>query len=363
MDPVLIFAWWIHYTLIATIHFLLPARIQPGYATDSTGKPLTYRLNGVQTLLTSVSLWAFLTYTGNTWTHFYDNLWTFLLSSCIIGLILSAVIVFAYPADPKSSQGILSDFFNGRAKNPQISIFGRTLDLKMVLYIVGIVQLKLNILSAFAHHRLTFSEDPNPGVSLYTALFSFWVFDYCMWERPHLFTFDFIAENLGFKIVWGCLCFYPYFYAIGILSVATKGNPHPPIAVLVLSATLFFAGWVLSRGANNQKWYFKTDPQRAFLGIKPEIIQSKDGKHKVLCSGFWGISRHVNYLGELLISTGLAMSLGQFNDWTPWLYPLYYVALLIPRQIDDDRRCEKKYGEVWKEYCRRVPYRIIPGVY
>ena len=31
--------------------------------------------------------------------------------------------------------------------------------------------------------------------------------------------------------------------------------------------------------------------------------------------------------------------------------------------IDDDRRCAEKYGPLWDEYCRRVPYRIIPGIY
>ncbi|MCA1665429.1 MAG: hypothetical protein LC659_14390 [Myxococcales bacterium] len=47
----------------------------------------------------------------------------------------------------------------------------------------------------------------------------------------------------------------------------------------------------------------------------------------------------------------------------PWLYPLYYVVLLLPRQHFDDRRCAAKYGALWSEYCRRVPYRIIPFIY
>ena len=39
------------------------------------------------------------------------------------------------------------------------------------------------------------------------------------------------------------------------------------------------------------------------------------------------------------------------------------LALLLPRQADDDRRCARKYGELWHEYRRRVPYRIIPRFY
>jgi delta14-sterol reductase len=39
------------------------------------------------------------------------------------------------------------------------------------------------------------------------------------------------------------------------------------------------------------------------------------------------------------------------------------VGLLVPRQIDDDRRCAQKYGELWNEYQRAVPRRIIPFLY
>jgi protein-S-isoprenylcysteine O-methyltransferase Ste14 len=46
-----------------------------------------------------------------------------------------------------------------------------------------------------------------------------------------------------------------------------------------------------------------------------------------------------------------------------WLYPLYYVGLLVPRQLDDDRRCAEEHGALWDDYRRRVPYRIIPRIY
>ena len=88
-----------------------------------------------------------------------------------------------------------------------------------------------------------------------------------------------------------------------------------------------------------------------------------DGDRRVLVSGFWGLSRHVNYLGELLMATALALCLGYPGAVWPWLYPLYYLVLLVPRQLDDDRRCAEKYGALWDEYRRAVPYRIVPWVY
>ena len=48
----------------------------------------------------------------------------------------------------------------------------------------------------------------------------------------------------------------------------------------------------------------------------------------------------------------------------PWLYPLYYVALFVPRQMDDDAQLQAKYGDKsFAEYVRLVPYRIVPYVW
>ena len=75
------------------------------------------------------------------------------------------------------------------------------------------------------------------------------------------------------------------------------------------------------------------------------------------------VSRHVNYLGEIGMATGLTLALGYRLQLAIWLYSLYYVALLVPRQIADDRRCAEKSGALWKEYVTRMPYRVLPGTY
>ena len=62
-------------------------------------------------------------------------------------------------------------------------------------------------------------------------------------------------------------------------------------------------------------------------------------------------------------SASITLALGYPDRWVTWLYPLYYVALLVPRQMDDDRRCAAKYGALWDAYVKRVPYRIVPFVY
>ena len=39
------------------------------------------------------------------------------------------------------------------------------------------------------------------------------------------------------------------------------------------------------------------------------------------------------------------------------------LALLLHRSIRDDRKCRAKYGKHWDEYCQRVPYVLVPGIY
>lgn len=74
--------------------------------------------------------------------------------------------------------------------------------------------------------------------------------------------------------------------------------PPPPHAGawrylwLIVTPALFVAGWCISRGANMQIYTFRRWPERTFAGIKPEIIEA--GERKILCSGFWGASRHPN---------------------------------------------------------------------
>ena len=232
----------------------------------------------------------------------------------------------------------------------------------MYLYSAGATVLELNLLAFATHHVLSNPTRPSPGVVVHVCLFSWSILDYLVFEPVHLYTYDLVAERIGFKLVWGCLAFYPYFYAIGLWVVADLDNPGSPTWLLVLSAAVFLMGWILARGANMQKYYFKHDREHVFLGlIKPRTIS--DGDRHLLCIGFWGISRHVNYLGEVLMSIGLTIALGWPSLIVPWLYPLYYVVLLAIRERDDDRRCEEKYGELWRGYREAVPWRIVPHLY
>ena len=346
------------YGLVYLLHRWLPGRIVDGYLTDEGGAPLRYLINGRWVLLVLLLLITGLTLSGLfDWTSFYAYRWSMLAGACVLGLVYTLQLVLTAPSTGKP---LIADLFLGRTENR----FYGPVDAKMYLYLAGACMLFLNTVSFAMFHGRTLPE-ANPGVYLHAALLCFFVLDYLTFERVHLYTYDLFAERLGFKLAWGCLVFYPFFYVVGLWG--TVELPTPTVIEMLgplwlgFSALVFFAGWALARGANMQKYYFKLDPSRPFLGIAPQEVADNQGR--LLCSGFWGIARHVNYLGEILMATGLALSLGHFDVVWPWLYPLYYVLLLGTRERDDDRRCEEKYGPLWDEYRRRVPYRIVPGVY
>ena len=120
----------------------------------------------------------------------------------------------------------------------------------------------------------------------YTTLFLVFCVEYVYHEHVHLYTFDLFAEKvvtklfhciivifllwqIGFKLLWGCLFFYPMFYGIGTWSLiapptaTTDISPSQVAAIVVL----YLSGWFLTRGANNQKHALKTSPQRKTFGF------------------------------------------------------------------------------------------------
>ena len=353
------FSGWLVFAGILVLHLVVPARKVKGYVhKDDSSELLTYRLNGLPVLALSVVIWFVLGHSGiMPWDWLWQHRWLGALGGCVLGALISAVMMFRSPGEGKTW---LADYYLGRMRNPQI-INGRT-DAKMYLYVAGAALLLLNLLSFGAHHHLRYPDDPSFGVFLYVLLFTWFICDYMIFERIHLYTYDLFAERLGFKLIWGCLAWYPYFYCVGLWGVSDLPNPDAPAWLYLLATVIFFSGWLLARGSNMQKFYFKQDPQQKFLGVfEPRTIS--DGERHVLCSGFWGVSRHVNYLGEILMSCGLTLALGWPFTLVPWLYPLYYIVFLLPRERDDDRRCAEKYGPLWDKYRKQVPWRIVPRVY
>ena len=341
---------------------LLPGRRVPGYAVDSeTGKPREYRLNGLLIYVIAVVVWA-VEFAGMPRDWFYrSSLYAFAGGTALCAII-ALFAVFSQPrGDAKNP---LAGLWVGRSR--ELSLFNHRFDLKMYTYVVGGAMWALNALSGAAYHQERFDEDANPGVWLYAGLLTFYVLDYFIYERVQLYTYDMMHENVGFRMLWGGLVFYGWLFIFPLWGMAAYPDPGFSTAWtyvwLIGTAALFLVGWGISRGTNMQKYTFKRWPDRKFLGIQPEYI--KAGDRKILVSGFWGVARHFNYMGEWTLALAIGLVFGHFSIAWAWTYTVFIFGFFTWRQLADDKNCAEKYGaEKWAEYQARVKYRIVPGVY
>jgi len=96
---------------------------------------------------------------------------------------------------------------------------------------------------------------------------------------------------------------------------------------------------------------------RANYNIKGSKVETV-----LLLSGWWGVSRHFHYLPEILAALCWSLPV-LFNTLLPYFYVMYLVVVMVSRVRRVDKRCHEKYGSDWEDYCNRVPYKIIPGVF
>jgi len=354
LTPVAIFA------ILLALHIVIPARRVDGYAHRGAGDtPVRYRLNGFGVFACALGIWGLeLTLAPLGW--LWEVKWHALAGAVALSVVLTVWLVLRAPADDRNPW---IQWIEGRSRNVQ---FAGHVDTKMFMYIFGGALLALNAVSSAAYHQGQYGDAANIGIYLHAAMWVWFVGDYFWFERVQLFTFDIFEERVGFKLIIGCIAVYPCLYPVALWG--TAGLPAPDIdpawnpVWLGGSAAIFLVGWAITRGANFQKYTFKRFPERPFLGfVKPATVT--DGERTILCSGFWGAARHMNYTGEILEALGMALAIGHFTNAWAWAYFVYLTIFFVARERIDDRRCAIKYGELWTQYRRRVPHRLFPGVY
>ncbi|KTG02214.1 hypothetical protein cypCar_00042410 [Cyprinus carpio] len=90
-------------------------------------------------------------------------------------------------------------------------------------------------------------------------------------------------------------------------------------------------------------------------------IRSPAGR-SLLVSGWFGWVRHPNYSGDILMMFAWCLPCG-FTSVLPYLPVLQCFNLLRQRANEIEESCLKKHRDAWREYCRRVPYKLLPYVY
>lgn len=196
------------------------------------------------------------------------------------------------------------------------------------------------------------------------------------WEMGYMRSIDIIVDRAGYEIQWGCLVWVPSVYTFHSRFLVQHPSGLSYAAALSLFA-LSMAGVLLNYAADRERDVFRASKgQCKVWGSKPRYITAKytivDGKtgksteksSLLLASGFWGMARHFQYFFELTAAYSWCFLANPFeNGLLVMLYALFLTGLLVDRSKRDTEKCRLKYGKYYDEYCKLVPYKIVPGIY
>lgn len=202
-----------------------------------------------------------------------------------------------------------------------------------------------------------------------SILQAIYVIDFFINEDWYLRTIDICHDHFGFYLAWGSMVWLPCMYTLQAQYLARN-----PVHLSVLQATVILftgaSGYAIFRSVNHQKDIARRTKGACNIWGSPAKIlkvsyRTKDGvEHQsmLLYSGWWGIARHVNYMGDLILSYSMCATCG-FQNLLPWTYAIFMTILLVHRCWRDEERCSKKYGKYWDVYCAKVKWAMIPGIY
>jgi Delta14-sterol reductase len=203
-------------------------------------------------------------------------------------------------------------------------------------------------------------------------------------EPAILTTIDMIQDGFGFMLSFGDLVWVPFIFSLQSRYLAVHPvNLGPFYVALILAVQL--SGYYMFRASNSEKNRFRVNPNDPAVRHLTYIKTSQGSR--LLTSGWWGQARHINYLGDWFMSWSYCLpTLAAGYKLTPsilypgtrlvstegmkgwaipvtYFYLIYFAVLLVHRERRDEAKCRRKYGKDWDEYCKKVPSRIIPGVY
>ncbi|PMD25796.1 ERG4/ERG24 ergosterol biosynthesis protein [Hyaloscypha hepaticicola] len=361
---------WILFQI--ALYQFLPSKLSTGQLTPA-GNLLKYRTNGLLAWIVTHVLFVALAVSGLMDPAILARHWEPLLVTTNIAGFLLTGLVYAkahlsptHEKDRKFSGSVLYDMYMGIELNPR---FGKYFDFKLFTNgRPGIIAWTL-IDFSFIAYQYEIHGYITKSILVSTILHTIYVVDFFINEDWYLRTIDICHDHFGFYLAWGSIVWLP-----GIYTLQTQYLARNPViwsdaqaAGILLTG---ISGYILFRSVNHQKDIVRRTKGYCHLWGSPAKVlrvkyHTKDGlEHKslLLCSGWWGLARHVNYLGDLILSYSMCAACG-FTNLLPWTYAIFMTILLIHRCWRDEERCSKKYGKGWEEYCKRVPWVLIPGVY
>jgi Delta14-sterol reductase len=339
---------------IFLLRIVLPGKLHTGQKLKD-GSRRTYKLNGLRILLVLAALLA-AAHVAHVFSLATVNrlFWPLFVVANVFALLHTAHLyltgVRKLGGAPRHGS-LLKDLWMGVELNPELL----GVDLKMFAYLPSLMGLwVLNVSFGVAQHEAL--GHLTTRMWLYQGFFTIYIVNYFEFEYGMLHTWDVIAEDFGYMLVWGDYVLVPFFYSICGWWLLGYLEPIPTYEAVAL-CVLFAVGFAIFRGANQQKHDYKEHPERPIWGKAPETVGGR-----LLVSGFWGIGRKLNYTGELMAYFAWTLTTG-FQSVVPYLLPLWLLCLFSHRAWRDDLKCRAKYGPLWTEYCARARFRMFPIVY
>jgi len=342
---------------------VLPGREYTG-APQRDGRRRTYRLNGFASLLVTLAVLAVLLRTGTLHgASAVALLGPLLVTSILLAYGFGAFLYVYGRRDPsyeaphlRGISRVAYDYFMGTGLNPRI---GRV-DLKMFMEskVAMTGWLVLTLLMAHAEYEKTGTL--SLAMALVCLFQAFYTFDFFWFEEAMLSTWDINHENYGFMLCFAFLTWMPFNFSLQS-QYLVYADPQLSLPAVIGLVTLNFGGYYIFRSSNLQKHRFRSAPGTKIWGRDPDYIETQRGTC-LLASGWWGLARHANYLGDLMMALAWCMTCG-VSHLAPYFYFIYFTPLLIDRERRDDKHCARKYGADWERYRARVKWRILPFVY
>ena len=348
----------------------VPGPVIEGPVTMTGEKPL-YVQNGMWCWFITHAAWLVLGPLTHTidFAALYSHWGSMIASANAIGVPLCLMLYWKGKNYPSSRDAVWTgrpffDFFQGIELHPRL--FG--LNVKQLLNCrVSMMGWSISML-CFAQTQHA-NGQLSSGIVVLAALHFLYLAKFFWWEPGYFASIDIIHDRCGYYIIWGVLCWVPSVYcAPGFALVENPTQWTPEFAGAVFAVGV--AALVINYIADYQRQLTRqTNGNCLVWGKKPDVIRASyittcgtKRTSLLLCSGYWGLSRHFNYVPELVLA--FMWSLPSNSQLAlPWVYWLFLFFLLIDRADRDDEKCREKYGKHWEEYCRRVPYKIVPYVF
>jgi 7-dehydrocholesterol reductase len=200
------------------------------------------------------------------------------------------------------------------------------------------------------------------------ALQIIYITKFFIWETGYLRSLDIMHDRAGYYICWGVLVWIPGVYTSPTFYLVNHPihlGPFWATLIFVLGATCI----LINYWADRQRQLVRETQGTCKIWGKPPVVTvarytTEKGECKqnlLLASGWWGVSRHFHYVPEILGAFFWSVP-ALFTNFLPYFYVVFLTILMFERAFRDDRRCANKYGKDWDNYCKLVPYKIIPYV-